>query len=165
MPPAERGASALSLMWPTAFAATGAGPQGISSSGTRSEKAAQGGILPILCGTTNVPYKRSPPFSHPVGRSPRNVPFLTGQKGDGKSRRAGRATADGPALRRGRERPGKRLGGRRRGKQVGGTALFPFCICSSWERAAIRRRSQPDTEITSGVMWGHGPTVPRTRDR
>jgi hypothetical protein len=53
----------------------------VSSSGTRPEKAAQGGVLPLLCGSINVPYE-----CNPVGRSGRDVPFLTGQKGDGKSR-------------------------------------------------------------------------------
>ena len=70
----------------------------VSYSGTRPEKAAQGCVLPLRCGSINAPYEY-----HPVGRSGRDVPFLTGQKGDGKSRRAGRAAADGSALRRGHE--------------------------------------------------------------
>jgi hypothetical protein len=60
-----------------------------------------------------VPCESSPTCSHPVGRPRRDVPFLTGQKGDGKSRRATRAAADGAALRRGRESQGP--GGSSRG--------------------------------------------------
>jgi len=72
----------------------------VSPSDTRSGIAVQGGFLPLL---SWVPCESSPTCSHPVGRSRRNVPFLTGQKGDEKSRRAGRATADGSAPRRGRK--------------------------------------------------------------
>jgi hypothetical protein len=48
---------------------------------------------------TDAACQSSNPCVVPVG----GVPFLTGQKGDGKSRRAVRAAADGDALRRGRE--------------------------------------------------------------
>jgi hypothetical protein len=75
----------------------------VSSSGTPSGIAVQEGILPLLCDSTNVPVEYPPPCSHPVDRTCRDVPFLTGQKGDGKSRRAVRAAADGSAPRRGHE--------------------------------------------------------------
>jgi hypothetical protein len=62
-----------------------------------------GRSLSLLRGSTNVPHECALLCSHPVGRPRRDVPFLTGQKGDGKSRRAVRAAADSPAPRRGRE--------------------------------------------------------------
>ena len=65
-----------------------------------------GRSLSLLCGSTNVPHECALLCSHPVGRPRRDVPFLTGQKGDGKSRRAVRAAADSPAPRRGRESQG-----------------------------------------------------------
>jgi hypothetical protein len=82
----------------------------VSFCGTRPQKAAQGGVLPLLCGSINVLYEYNP-----VGSSSRDVPFLTGQKGDGKSRRAGRAAADGSAPRRATNRlPDSRYGPLRR---------------------------------------------------
>jgi hypothetical protein len=75
----------------------------VPSSGTRSGIAVQEGILPSLCGLTNGPVEYPPSCGHPVDRTCRNVPFLTGQKGDEKSRRAVRATADGSAPRRAHE--------------------------------------------------------------
>jgi hypothetical protein len=65
----------------------------VSSSGTWLGIAVQGRVLRLF----------NHPVNYPVGRPGRDVPFLTGQKGDGKSRRAVRAAADGPAPRRGRE--------------------------------------------------------------
>jgi hypothetical protein len=63
----------------------------VPSSGTRSGIAVQEGLLPSLCGSTNGPVESPPSCGHPVDRTCRNVPFLTGQKGDEKSR-----TARGP---------------------------------------------------------------------
>jgi hypothetical protein len=105
----------------------------VSSSGTRPEKAAQGGVLPILCGSINVPYE-----CNPVGRSGRDVPFLTGQKGDGKSRRAGRAAADGSALRRGHE------------------SVTRFATCPSATQSRPRRHTAKGPEIENrrrGSRW------------
>jgi hypothetical protein len=129
----------------------------VSFCGTRPQNAAQGGVLPLLCGSINVPYEY-----HPVGSSGRDVPFLTGQKGDGKSRRAARAAADGSALRRGHESvarfamcpsaaqsrprrhtakgPEKRIGARRRGKLAGGTALILFYCKKRVNRERISTR-------------------------
>jgi hypothetical protein len=129
----------------------------VSFCGTRPQKAAQGGVLPLLCGSINVLYEYNP-----VGSSSRDVPFLTGQKGDGKSRRAGRAAADGSALRRGHESvdrfamcpsaaqsrprrhtakgPEKRIGARRRGKLAGVTALILFYCKKRVDRERISTR-------------------------
>ena len=86
----------------------------VPSSGTRSGIAVQEGILPSLCGLTNGPVEYSPLCRHPVDRTCRDVPFLTGQKGTEKAaptgtrslrsrRRAARAAADGSAPRRAHE--------------------------------------------------------------
>jgi hypothetical protein len=108
-------------------------PRTVSSSGTRPEKAAQGGVLPLRCGSINVPYGY-----HPVGMSGRDVPFLTGQKGDGKSRRAGRAAADGSALRRGHE------------------SVTRFAMCPSATQSRPRRHTAKGPEIENrrrGSRW------------
>jgi hypothetical protein len=76
----------------------------VSSSSTRPEKTAQEGVFSMcLCGSITV-QSRTSAFTHPSCRlARREVPFLTGQKGDEKSRRAIRAAADGSAPRQGHE--------------------------------------------------------------
>jgi len=119
-------------------------------------------------------YELLPAYSCLVGRARRDVPFLTGQKGDGKSRRAGRAAADGPAPRRGREsvsrfairgrrsypcgaplrrsavrdaaprKARKKNPAKKREESRQAVALF---FCSTSKRGAIGRSSQPTTGI------------------
>jgi len=87
-----------------------------------------------------------------VGRRS-GVPFLTGQKGDGKSRRTRRAAADGAALRRGRESegpegssrgltPSGRSNSDSRGGAEGHTLAVPLCIAPPSE-SPHRERSGP----------------------
>jgi len=110
-------------------------------------------------------YELLPAYSCLVGRTRRDVPFLIGQKGDGKSRRAGRAAADGAAPRRGHEsvsrfaqspsasqgRPRRRTAkgpeeeaGENREESRQAVALF---FCSTSKRGSIGRISQPATGI------------------
>jgi hypothetical protein len=95
----------------------------------------QEGIFPSLCGLANVPVEYPPPCSHPVDRTCRDVPFLTGQKGDEKSRRADRAAADGSAPRRAREKNRRKK--RKTGKQY---RSFPFYVEKSIDREKISTR-------------------------
>jgi len=115
----------------------------------------QEGILPLLCGSTNVPYEYPLPCSHPVGRTCRDVPFLTGQKGDGKSRRAVRAAADGSAPREAREKDRRKK--RKAGKQY---RFFPFYVEKSVDRENIYRRralTQSPTMRSMSASWSGTP--------
>jgi hypothetical protein len=134
--------------------------------------AVQEGVLPPLwfdlCGSTDGPSECSLLCSHPVGRSGRGVPFLTGQKGDEKAaglyalrltvlprvRATNRLPDSRRALLRGKTvrdaAPRKaREKNRRKKRKAGGTALF-----SMSRRASIGRGSQPATGIGSITLRG-----------
>ena len=151
----------------------------VSSSSTRPEKTAQEGVFSMcLCGSITV-QSRTSAFTHPSCRlARREVPFLTGQKGDGKSRRAVRVAADGSApgprietrfaqtpirdagpkvipLRcpsAAQRRPGRRTAkgpGKESAQEKRKQANGTALFCSTSKRASIGRRSQPATGIVS----------------
>jgi hypothetical protein len=98
------GTPALLSMWPIALATA----DGRSATAWRPPALVRGSLCreassPFHVVRQTYSYELLSSYSHSAGRTRRGVPFLTGQKGDGKSRRAVRATADGSAPRRGRE--------------------------------------------------------------
>jgi hypothetical protein len=164
MPVASCGAVARSSLWPIALAT----PDGEAFAGTRFSALGRRKLYretPVTCGSINYSDELLPAESCPASRVRRAVPFLTGQKGDGKSRRAGRAAADAPALRRGREsvarfatrpfatqRRPRRHTAKGPGKEPAqgegeSRQVVPLSFFSMSNRQSIGRRSQPGTEI------------------
>jgi hypothetical protein len=125
-------------------------PQGLVLPYSVEDRCAGRRPPPSYLGSTDAPCESSPSCSHPVGRLRRDVPFLTGQKGDGKSRRAGRAAADDSVPRRGRESQGP--GGSSRGlaRTSAMTSLrYRFAKNPSSGQSRPRRRTAKDPEEES----------------
>jgi hypothetical protein len=136
---ADCGASALSSMWPIALAIA----DGRSGTGYRPPAL---GRRPLRTKASSFLQGRKTYSCGPLPAcswTHRDVPLLTGQKGDGKSRRAGRAAADGSAPRKARDK------NRQKKERI---AVRRSALSSDLRRKKVdRERSQPAPEIVVSV--------------